>query len=174
MRVVTAAQAAARDRAAIDGGTPSIELMRRAGSRATLAILDPGKDRDLVYVGFRPHESDWVLRVGFVNFIANVIEWSAKHETLGSNRGVLSSTESSIDPPADIDGANVSEARAAKVLEAPLFTLALFGAVGFLLFELLTQAFAGARRGLVARFLGWRAARRARARQEDRDIAEAV
>ncbi len=142
--------------------------------QGALALLDPGKDRELVYVGFRPHESDWVLRVGFVNFVANVVEWSAKHETLGSNRGVLSSTESSIDPPPDIDGANVSEARAAKVLEAPLFTLALLAAVALLVFELVVQSFAGARRGLIARFVAYRAARRARARQEDRDIAEAV
>lgn len=39
VRVVTAAQAAARDRAAIDGGTPSRRLMQRAGTAAAAEII---------------------------------------------------------------------------------------------------------------------------------------
>ena len=38
--VLTAVQAAERDRAAIDAGTPSVELMRRAGQRAARTVLE--------------------------------------------------------------------------------------------------------------------------------------
>jgi hypothetical protein len=76
-----------------------------------LAALGRWNERDILYLGFAPAESDLVLRVGFVNFIANVVEWAAPaaearpHEAAGRGLGAaLPPLESRIDPPARLGG----------------------------------------------------------------------
>lgn len=46
------------------------------------------RDRALIYFGFRPERSDLVLRVAFVNLIANLVEW-ASPPSEGSERRLL-------------------------------------------------------------------------------------
>lgn len=41
-----------------------------------LGVLTPWAGRDLFYLGFSPQSSDLVLRVAFVNLIANLVEWA--------------------------------------------------------------------------------------------------
>lgn len=65
-RVTTAAQAAARDRAAIDAGTPSFDLMVRAGTAAARWMLDTHAERlargVAVYAGTGNNGGDaWVV-----------------------------------------------------------------------------------------------------------------
>jgi NAD(P)H-hydrate repair Nnr-like enzyme with NAD(P)H-hydrate epimerase domain len=45
IRVVTSAEAGARDRAAIDGGIPSRALMQRAGAASAAEIAQRFRDR---------------------------------------------------------------------------------------------------------------------------------
>lgn len=42
----------------------------------SIIVETPWKGRTLIYMGFRPERTDMVLRVAFVNFVANMIEWA--------------------------------------------------------------------------------------------------
>ena len=74
----------------------------------SIALSASSEDRKVIAFGFRPHESDFVLRVGFVNLIANLVEWAAP--ALGpSESGELeafaqAAVESHVDPPITIAG----------------------------------------------------------------------
>ncbi len=99
----------------------SIELPRantlrmREGMRSLLdseqgplAIHVREPDRDVVVFGFAPHDSDLVLRVGFVNLIANAVEWAAPVAPIDPGAvpsQVLPATESLLDPVRAIPGA---------------------------------------------------------------------
>lgn len=99
----------------------SIELPRantlrmRKGMRSLLdseqgplAIHVREPDRDVVVFGFAPHDSDLVLRVGFVNLIANAVEWAAPaapDDPGAVPAQVLPATESHLDPVRAIPGA---------------------------------------------------------------------
>ncbi len=72
-----------------------------------LAVQLRREDQDVVVFGFAPHDSDLVLRVGFVNFIANAVEWAAPAapQTPGARPAqVLPATESRLDPVRAIPG----------------------------------------------------------------------
>ncbi len=43
----------------------------------TLALSRPWRDGELFFLGFHPDDSDFVLRVAFANWIANVAEWAS-------------------------------------------------------------------------------------------------
>jgi len=78
-----------------------------------LAVAGSDEGRELIAFGFLPHESDFVLRVGFVNLIANLVEWAAP--PLSASEGeeaeafALPAVESHIDPPAQISGTTRGE-----------------------------------------------------------------
>src|SRR5690606_23290668 len=65
-------------------------------------------NKEVVYLGFSPTQSDLVLRVGFVNFMANVVEWAGHGRPASSHEvarhAVLPSTETLADPPASVAG----------------------------------------------------------------------
>lgn len=73
-----------------------------------LAVHARLADQDLVVFGFAPHDSDLVLRVGFVNLIANAVEWAAPaapDDPGALPAQVLPATESQLDPVRAIPGA---------------------------------------------------------------------
>jgi hypothetical protein len=72
-----------------------------------LAIALHKDDQDVVVFGFAPHDSDLVLRVGFVNLIANAIEWAAPQapdDPAALPPRVLPASESRLDPVRAIPG----------------------------------------------------------------------
>jgi hypothetical protein len=124
--------------------------------QGSLALTGRWDDRELVYVGFLPHESDLVLRVGFVNFVANLVEWAAPAPPPSTDDGenVLSKVETTIDPPAGLDKTVRSSFAAGQLARSPLWTLLLVAALGALVLEWLLPAFTAAvvqLRGAVAR-----------------------
>jgi von Willebrand factor type A domain/Aerotolerance regulator N-terminal len=73
-----------------------------------LAVLASTADRQVLAFGFLPHETDFVLRVGFVNLVANLVEWAAPAppQSVGQDADAfaLPAAESRIDPPDQIPG----------------------------------------------------------------------
>lgn len=78
-----------------------------------LAVVARNGDRELLAFGFLPHESDFVLRVGFVNLVANLVEWAAppppEAEGDDAEAYALPASESRIDPPTQISGTTRGE-----------------------------------------------------------------
>jgi len=124
--------------------------------QGSLAVTSTWEGRELVYVGFLPHESDLVLRVGFVNFVANLVEWAAPSAPASSAgaENVLSKTETHIDPPSGLERTVKSTFADGPLARSPLWTLLLVAALGALVLEWLLPAFVAAvvqLRGLWAR-----------------------
>jgi len=73
-----------------------------------LAVLGGTADQQRLAFGFLPHETDFVLRVGFVNLVANLVEWAAPTppvvEGEEAESFALPAVESRIDPPSQIEG----------------------------------------------------------------------
>jgi hypothetical protein len=127
--------------------------------QGSLALTGRWEGRELVYVGFLPHESDLVLRVGFVNFVANLVEWAAPAPPPSTDDGanVLSKVETKIDPPTGLEKTVRSSFASGELARSPLWTLLLVAALGALVIEWLLPAFTAAvaqLRGLVARRRG--------------------
>jgi hypothetical protein len=78
-----------------------------------LAVLGSTADQQRIAFGFRPHETDFVLRVGFVNLVANLVEWAAPAppsiEGQAAEAFALPPVESRIDPPTQIAGTTRGE-----------------------------------------------------------------
>ncbi|MCA9708724.1 MAG: hypothetical protein KDK70_22940, partial [Myxococcales bacterium] len=78
-----------------------------------LAVAAHADGQDRIAFGFLPHESDFVLRVGFVNLVANLVEWAAPPqatpEGAEAEAFALPSVESHIDPPPQISGTTRGE-----------------------------------------------------------------
>lgn len=129
--------------------------------QGAMALVEKQADREILFAGFKPSESDLVLRVGFVNWIANVVEWAASTSTVGEESGVLSATESSI-TPVDLEGKNVTERKSAGVLAQPIWRIALYVALGLVLLEVLLQGLVGSRREVLRRLRAWLDERRRR------------
>lgn len=111
----------------------------------SLVLLDAQPEREVLYVGFSPFESDFVLRVGFVNFMANVVEWASSASSVGAQKGVLSGTESALNMPDSLEGANVKQIGKLRVPDLPLWRWAVLAVLGILALELVGQAIAGRR-----------------------------
>jgi hypothetical protein len=79
-----------------DGMTPLIDT-----ESGTIAARSTWDGHDLVHFGFSPTESDLVLRVGFVNLVANIVEWAAPQSGLPPGTAVLPESETRIDPVAE-------------------------------------------------------------------------
>lgn len=88
-------------------------------------------DRNIVVFGFAPHDSDLVLRVGFVNLIANAVEWAAPaapEDPGAAPPQVLPAVESRLDPIRAIPGALQSDFADQPTPQRPLWrTLAWLG-----------------------------------------------
>jgi hypothetical protein len=73
-----------------------------------LAVMAGTAERKVLAFGFLPHETDFVLRVGFVNLVANLVEWAAPAppavEGEEAEAFALPAVESRIDPPTQIPG----------------------------------------------------------------------
>ena len=73
--------------------------------QGSIATRHRDGERDVVYLGWEPQSSDLVLRVGFVNLIANAVEWAAPvQDADGTTRGpsVLPASESRLEPRTDL------------------------------------------------------------------------
>lgn len=80
--------------------------------QGAVAVTGAAQGRSLVAFGFLPHESDFVLRVGFVNMMANLVEWAAPPlATTGEDAEAfaLPAIESHVDPPPQISGTSRGE-----------------------------------------------------------------
>ncbi len=111
--------------------------------QGSLALAGRWDGRDMVYVGFAPHESDLVLRVGFVNFVANLVEWAAPPvpDRDDEHSGVLSSIETRVAPPATPVTAAASRFAGSTLGGAPLWSYLAIAALGALSLEWLLPAF---------------------------------
>lgn len=114
--------------------------------QGSLALAGQWDGRELVYVGFAPHQSDLVLRVGFVNFVANLVEWAAPPppEQDDGREGVLSAIETRVAPPGPLPGAARSRFSSSAFGGAPLWSYLAIAAFGALCLEWLLPAFASA------------------------------
>lgn len=78
-----------------------------------LAVSARDGAQQRVAFGFLPHESDFVLRVGFVNLVANLVEWAAPPpptvEGEEAESFALPAIESRVDPPTQIAGTTRGE-----------------------------------------------------------------
>jgi hypothetical protein len=116
--------------------------------QGAIAIAARQPAHDLVYFGFAPHETDLVLRVGFVNLVANIVEWGAPAtaKPTGERAGVLAATESTIDPPERLVGATHGDFARAAIDRWPIWQLLVMGALLLIALEHgLPLAVAGAR-----------------------------
>lgn len=78
-----------------------------------LAVASSTADQQRIAFGFLPHETDFVLRVGFVNLVANLVEWAAPAppavEGAEAEAFALPAIESRVDPPTQIAGTTRGE-----------------------------------------------------------------
>ncbi|MEM6293936.1 MAG: VWA domain-containing protein [Myxococcota bacterium] len=125
---------------------PRAETLRlREGMRSLLdseqGPLAVGLEREgqrVVVFGFAPHDSDLVLRVGFVNFIANAVEWAAPAAPDDPAAGVpvvLPASESLLDPVRAVPGALQGSFGDSPLEDTPLWRLLAGIALGLLLIE---------------------------------------
>ncbi len=113
--------------------------------QGSLALTGQWEGREMVYVAFAPHHSDLVLRVGFVNFVANLVEWAAPAppEQDDGRTGVLSATETRLRPPGALPEASGPRFVGSTLPAAPLWSYLAVAAFAALALELLLPAFAG-------------------------------
>lgn len=117
-------------------------LDAEAGS---LAVATRWNERDVIVFGFSPHASDFVLRVGFVNFIANAVEWAAPAlppSTEQDDEFALASTEARVTPPPQIAGTTRGDFSGPVRKDWPVWELLVWAATGLLLAEWLLPALA--------------------------------
>ncbi len=103
-----------------------------------LAVQFRQEAREIVVFGFAPHDSDLVLRVGFVNLIANAVEWAAPaapDDPGAEPPRVLPATESRLDPVRAIPGALQGDFADRPATENPLWRTLAWTALALLLLE---------------------------------------
>lgn len=57
-----------------------VDALMRAGAEHALMARTEWEGRQVLALGFKPSESDFVLRIAFANFVANLIAWSGALE----------------------------------------------------------------------------------------------
>ena len=57
-----------------------VDALMRAGAEHALMARTEWEGRQVLALGFRPSESDFVLRIAFANFVANLVAWSGALE----------------------------------------------------------------------------------------------
>lgn len=131
-----------------------------------LAVVAHGEDRELLAFGFLPHESDFVLRVGFVNLVANLVEWAApppvQAEGEEAESFALPAIESHVDPPTQISGTTRGEWSGPVRTRMAVWRLLAWLASAVLALEWLLPAFAAGVGRLWTRLRPEHARRRAR------------
>lgn len=148
-------------------GLPEATIFETADDVTALVDSDKGPlavrtvvgERDVVAFGFLPQESDFVLRVGFVNLIANVVEWAVP-DLAGDDEvpaEVMATTEARVHPPAQIEGTSRGDFSGPVRSKAPLWRTLSWIALGILAFEWLLPA--------IATFVGGIRERRLKARR---------
>lgn len=106
--------------------------------RGALAVEAKLGERDLVFFGFAPHDSDLVLRVGFVNFIANAVEWAAPaapDDPSARPAEVLPATETLLDPVSAIPGTTRGDFGEREPTKRPLWRWLAWIALGLMVVE---------------------------------------
>lgn len=121
--------------------------------QGSLALTGRFDGRDMVYVGFAPHQSDLVLRVGFVNLVANLVEWAAPPPPASDDgrEGVLSRAETRLEGPARLESDKAPRFTASPLASAPPWTWLAIAALAALALEWLLPLFATAVKKLTAR-----------------------
>ncbi|MEM9459114.1 MAG: VWA domain-containing protein [Myxococcota bacterium] len=123
-----------------------------------LAVAGRMEGQERIAFGFVPHESDFVLRVGFVNLVANLVEWAAPPRAAPEGEPAeafaLPSVESHIDPPPQISGTTRGEFSGPVRTRLALWRLLAWLVGAVLALEWLLPAAAAGVSGLWAR-LGW-------------------
>jgi hypothetical protein len=127
--------------------------------KGALAVRTKLDDRTVVAFGFLPHESDFVLRVGFVNLMANVVEWAVPDLAGDTEEAsiVMATTEARVNPATQIENTSRGDFSGPVRTTAPLWRTLSFVALGVLALEWLLPALAG--------FLGGWRERRLKARR---------
>jgi hypothetical protein len=107
------------------------------GEQGALAAAHTWEGRDVVYFGFAPHESDLVLRVGFVNLVANVVEWATPIGDPDDSAppSVLPESETMLDPPPAVPGTVHGNFTDRSPSEQPLWRWLVWLAFGLVLGE---------------------------------------
>lgn len=121
-----------------------------------LAVADTHGGQQRIAFGFAPHDSDFVLRVGFVNLVANLVEWAAPPVTAtgeAAEEFALPASESRIDPPAAIEGTTRGEWTGPVRTHLPLWRLLAWIAAGLLALEWLLPGMVSGWARLAARGL---------------------
>ena len=112
--------------------------------RGPLAVVARAEGREVLAFGFVPHESDFVLRVGFVNLVANLVEWAAPPPPAAEGEEAeafaLPAIESHVDPPPQISGTTRGEWSGPVRSHMALWRLLAWLAAGLLALEWLLPA----------------------------------
>jgi hypothetical protein len=135
-----------------------------------LAVMSTRDGRSVLAFGFLPHATDFVLRVGFVNFVANLVEWAAPPPPAAVGQEAeafaLPAVESRIDPPSQIPGTTRGDfSGRARVHGAP-WRLLVWLAAALLALEWLLPALALGVGRLAARLRASSSRRRAGSRKK--------
>ncbi len=137
-----------------------------------IAVAARWEDRDVIAFGFSPHASDFVLRVGFVNLVANAVEWAtpplpAPEEGSEAEAFAMPTTESRVTPPPQIGGTTRGDFSGPVRKDLPVWQWLLWAAAALMLLEWLLPALAMAVTPLVAKVRARRGApgRRRRAKE---------
>lgn len=118
--------------------------------KGPIAVRGTIDEREVVAFGFVPHASDFVLRVGFVNLVANVVEWAVPQQVPQSADElprVMPSTEARLTPPPQVGGTTSGDFSGPVRTKLPLWRLLLWIALGVVAFEWILPALAIAWRG---------------------------
>jgi hypothetical protein len=113
--------------------------------KGPIAVRGRIDDREVVAFGFLPHASDFVLRVGFVNLIANIVEWAVpplSAEDTDELPRVMPSTEARVTPPPQITGTTRGDFSGPVRTKLPLWRLLLWIALGVIALEWVLPGFA--------------------------------
>jgi len=152
-----------------EGQTPLVDT-----ETGPVAVATEWDGRQVVAFGFAPHASDFVLRVGFVNLIANAVEWAAPAPDLSEEAAesfVMASTESRVTPPAQVRGTTRGEFSGPVRKDLPLWQWLLWAAAGLMLAEWLLPGVVMGARPLWAKLRGNRGPAWRRRRSQTKDKA---
>ncbi|MEM6995281.1 MAG: VWA domain-containing protein [Myxococcota bacterium] len=141
-----------------------------------IAVSTTWEDRRVIAFGFSPHASDFVLRVGFVNFVANAIEWAAPPlPALADGEAeqfAMATTESRVTPPPQIAGTTRGDFSGPVRKDLPVWQWLVWAAAALMLLEWFLPALAMGITPIVGRLRARRGPRRPRRKPADKDPAK--
>ncbi|MCH9687152.1 MAG: VWA domain-containing protein [Deltaproteobacteria bacterium] len=114
--------------------------------KGPVAVSGTDGHRQVIAFGFLPHASDFVLRVGFVNLVANLVEWAAPQPVVADGTEAeafaLPAIESHVDPPVQVSGTTRGEFSGPVRSRSAMWQVLGWLAAALLAFEWLLPAFA--------------------------------